>query len=73
MGVFDGGTFCVTVFRKGDEDGEDEFTDSPDERVEALRSDPDVVAVETRTVLYTTGAYRPDLSFDNRDDEDEAG
>ncbi|MDH6625771.1 hypothetical protein M2271_003582 [Streptomyces sp. LBL] len=71
MGVFDGGTYCVTVYRKGDEDGQDEHTDDPRTLVESLRSDPEVRAVETHAIHYVTGAYQCDFSFGNPDEEDE--
>lgn len=71
MGVFDGGTYCVTVYRKGDEDGEDEYTDDPSTLVDKLRSDPDVAQVETHTVHYVTGTYQSALSFGNRYDEED--
>jgi hypothetical protein len=70
MGVFDGGTYRVTVYRGTDLDGEDEHTDNPSELVERLRQDPDVRAVGTHAVHYVTGAYRDDLSFGNPEEED---
>lgn len=70
MGVFDGGTYCVRVYRAGDEDGEDEYTDDPSELVERARQDPIIKAVETHAVHYVTGAYMREFSFDNRDDDD---
>ncbi|WP_405620302.1 hypothetical protein [Streptomyces sp. NBC_00076] len=71
MGIFDGGTYCVSAYRKGSEDPEDEYTDNPSALVESLRADPEVRAVETHTVHYVTGAYQRDFSFGNRDEEDE--
>jgi hypothetical protein len=71
MGIFDGGTYCVTVYRKGDEDGEDEYTDDPRALVDTLQSDPGVRAVETHAVHYVTGAYQGDLSFGSTYEEDD--
>jgi hypothetical protein len=71
MGIFDGGSYCVTVYRKGDEDGEDEYTDDPRTLVDKLRSDPKVRAVETHAVHYVTGNYESAYSFGNPDEEDE--
>lgn len=63
MGVFDGGTYRVTVYRKGDEDGDNVHTDDPRAVVDSLREDPGVRAVETHAVHYVTGAYQGELSF----------
>lgn len=71
MGVFDGGTYCVTVYRKGDEDGEDEYTDDPRTLVASLRADRDVKAVETHSVHYVTGNYQSEYSFGSFDDDEE--
>jgi hypothetical protein len=71
MGIFDGGTYCVSVYRRGDEDPDDTHTDDPRELVDRLRKDPDVRAVETHTVHYVTGAYQGDLSFGNPYDEED--
>lgn len=71
MGVFDGGTYCVRVYRKGDEDGEDEYTDDPSELVERARQDPTVKAVETHAVHYVTGNYESAYSFGNPDEDEE--
>ncbi|MEV4939604.1 hypothetical protein [Streptomyces zaomyceticus] len=72
MGVFDGGSYRVSVYRKGDEDPDDITTDNPSELVDRLRQDPDVRAVETYTVNYAIGAYQGDLSFGNvYEEEDE--
>jgi hypothetical protein len=73
MGVFDGGTYCVSVYRNGSEDPEDEHTDNPRELVDRLRKDPDVRAVETYAVYYVTGAYEAEFSFGNvyEDEEEE--
>jgi hypothetical protein len=71
MGVFDGGTYCVTVYRKGDEDGEDEYTDDPRTLVDKLRADVDVRAVETHAVHYVTGNYESSYSFGNPYDEED--
>lgn len=72
MGVFDGGTFRVNVYRAGGDEDPDETqtTDNPRELVDQLRQDPDVRAVETYEVHYVTGAYQSDLSFGSIKDED---
>lgn len=71
MGIFDGGTYCVTAYRDDPDDGEDEYTDDPRELVERLRQDPSVRAVETHAVHYVTGAYQGEFSFGNRYDEED--
>jgi hypothetical protein len=62
MGVFDGGTERVSVRRRST-DEEDFYPDNPREFVEALRSDPDVIAVQTCWVHYATGDVIDSLSF----------
>jgi hypothetical protein len=70
MGVFDGGTYRVSVYYRGSDDPEVEVTDDPRKLVADLRADPTVRCVETHTVHYVTGAYQGDLSFGNPDEED---
>ncbi|MFD9442122.1 hypothetical protein [Streptomyces sp. NPDC060001] len=71
MGVFDGGTYRVSVYRKGDEDPDPTHTDDPRALVDSLRKDPDVRAVETHAVHYVTGAYQSEYSFGSVEEEDE--
>ncbi|MFD5161006.1 hypothetical protein ACFWMJ_23505 [Streptomyces hawaiiensis] len=72
MGVFDGGAYRVYVYRSADEDPDETVTtDNPRELVERLRRDPEVRAVETHEVHYVVGGYQGDLSFGNRDEEDD--
>lgn len=73
MGVFDGGTYRVSIYRAGgDEDPDDTVTtDDPKELVDRLRQDPDVLAVETHGVHYVTGAYYGEFSFGDPYGEDE--
>lgn len=72
MGVFDGGSYRVSVYYKGSEDPEEELTDDPRKLVADLRADPSVRCVETHVVHYVTGAYQGEFSFGSPDeDEDE--
>ncbi|MGW6949024.1 hypothetical protein ACWGHD_19120 [Streptomyces xanthophaeus] len=70
MGVFDGGTYRVSVLRK-DGDEEDEYTSDPGPLVDSMRRDPTVKAVETHAVHFVTGAYEADFSFGNFDEDEE--
>jgi hypothetical protein len=75
MGVFDGGTYCVTLRRKSGGE-EDEYTSDPHSLLEKLRADPDVAAVETHWVHYVIGERSGEFSFgdfwgDGDDEEDE--
>ncbi|MFF1625604.1 hypothetical protein [Streptomyces sp. NPDC058272] len=72
MGVFDGGTYQVSVRRRDDSE-EDEYTSNPHELVEKYRTDPDVKAVLTCWIHYVTGETESDLSFGDfwGDEEDE--
>ncbi|WP_369147088.1 hypothetical protein [Streptomyces sp. R44] len=71
MGAFDGETYRVSVYRKGDEDPDSVTTDEPRELVDRLRQDPDVRAVETYTAHFVIGAYQDELSFGSVYEEDE--
>ncbi|MEU3285615.1 hypothetical protein [Streptomyces longwoodensis] len=71
MGVFDGGTYCVSVYYRGSEDPEDEYTDDPRKLVADLRADPSVRCVQTHAVHYVTGAYQGDLSFGDPYEEED--
>ncbi|MEU3729960.1 hypothetical protein AB0E81_11205 [Streptomyces sp. NPDC033538] len=62
MGVFDGGTYRVSIrWKTGGED--DVYPEDVEHAVADLRVDPDVKAVETCWVHYVTGEVEPDLSF----------
>ncbi|WP_432157800.1 MULTISPECIES: hypothetical protein [unclassified Streptomyces] len=71
MGVFDGGTYHVSIrWKSGNED--DIYPDDVVKTVADLRADPDVKAVETRWVHYVFGEVDSELSFgDYWGDEEE--
>ncbi|MEU9259032.1 hypothetical protein AB0D68_11165 [Streptomyces sp. NPDC048212] len=75
MGVFDGGTYQVNVYWKGEDPDEPEsiVMDDTKEFVDGLRGGSDVKAVEVFNLHYVVGNYREDLSFGNphEDEEDE--
>jgi hypothetical protein len=73
MGVFDGGTYRVSIrWKSGNED--DVYPGDVTKTVADLRADPDVKAVETRYVHYVLGEIDNDLSFgDFWGDEEEDG
>ncbi|MFG3014342.1 hypothetical protein ACGFZB_28765 [Streptomyces cinerochromogenes] len=62
MGVFDGGTYRVSIrWKSGGED--DEYTSDPHTMLENLRADPEVAAVETCWVHYVTGERESEFCF----------
>jgi hypothetical protein len=70
MGVFDGGTYSVTVLMR---DGEEtaHYPDDVTAFVNSLRERPDVKAVETHWVHYVTGERDGSLSFGSFYDDEE--
>ncbi|MFD6363486.1 hypothetical protein ACFWFX_27115 [Streptomyces roseolus] len=71
MSVFDGSSYRVSVYRKGDEDPDSITTDDPRELVDRLRLDPDIRAVETYAVQLVVGALQDTLSFGSRYEDEE--
>lgn len=75
MGVFDGGTYQVSIrWKSGGED--DEYTNDPRTMVADLRADPSVAAVETRWVHYANGERESEFCFgdfwgDEEEEDDE--
>lgn len=70
MGVFDGGTYMVSIRWKGGGE-DDEYTDDPRTMVADLRADPSVAAVTTNWVHYVIGETADEFSFGDFWGEDE--